>query len=136
MNKKLIIGVVVAGLVIAGGVYLYNRNKKAKDTKNNLATESDAIAFLDGYKKRDDKNFSVDETKDFIQLYTANIDKDLHKRLIIILGKKESDFNTKDKLDLSIIKEKVTEPLKDKNKQERKDLGDREVPIAKKQKTI
>jgi flagellar motor component MotA len=27
MNKKLIIGIVVAVVVIAGGVYLYNRNK-------------------------------------------------------------------------------------------------------------
>lgn len=123
MNKKLIIGIVVAGLVIAGGVYLYNRNKKAKDTKNNLATESDAIAFLDAYLKRDsDKTFSLDKTKDFVKLYTANIDKDLHKRLIVLIGKKESEFNSKDKLDLIIVKEKVMQPLNDKDKEMRKSL--------------
>ena len=123
MNKKIIIGIVVAGLVIAGGVYLYNRNKKAKDTKNNLATESDAIAFLDDYLKRDlDKTFSLDKTKDFVQLYTANIDKDLHKRLIVLIGKKESEFNSKDKLDLIIVKEKVMQPLNDKDKEMRKSL--------------
>jgi hypothetical protein len=123
MNKKLIIGIVVAVVVIAGGVYLYNRNKKAKDTKNNLATESDAISFLDAYLKRDlDKTFSLDKTKDFVQLYTANIDKDLHKRLIVLIGKKESEFNSKDKLDLIIVKEKVTQPLNDKDKEMRKSL--------------
>lgn len=38
MNKKLIIGLIVAGVVIAGGVYLYNQNKKGTEKKNNVAT--------------------------------------------------------------------------------------------------
>ena len=115
MNKKLIIGLVVAGLVIAGGVYLYNRNKAIQKQKN-MATESDATDFLDLNVKRGNQPLNPNELKDFVNLYTANIDKDLHKRLMVIIGKKESEFNSKDKLDLTILKEKVTIPVRDLNK--------------------
>ena len=116
MNKKIIIGLVVAGVVIVGWVYLYNRNKKNAEIKKpvtdnkNLTTQSDATDFLDLIVKRGNKPYNPNQIKKYVELYTTNIDKDLHKRLMIALTKKESEFNTQDKLDLTVLKEKVTNP--------------------------
>ena len=49
--------------------------------------------------------------KKYVELYTTNIDKDLHKRLMIALTKKESEFNTQDKLDINVLNEKGIFPV-------------------------
>ena len=116
MNKKIIIGVVIASLVIGGGFYLYSRNKKKKyeaNIKSSMATESDAIEFADLLKKRSDEDIPTESMIKFTELYTTNVSKDLHKRIVAIGSKKESDFNTKDKLDMAIISTKVLKPLSD-----------------------
>ena len=113
MNKKLIIGLIVAGVVVVvvgGGVYLYNKNKKNQESKKNFASESDAIELADLIGKKDEP-LSEDKTKNFIELYKANIDKDLHKRLVSVLNKKESSWTSKDKLDTSVLDSKVLKPL-------------------------
>ena len=116
MNKKIIIGLVVAGVVIVGWVYLYNLNKKNAEIKKpvtdnkNLTTQSDATDFLDLFVKRGNKPYNPNQIKKYVELYTTNIDKDLHKRLMIALTKKESEFNTQDKLDITVLNEKVDNP--------------------------
>jgi len=118
MNKKLIIGIVIASVVIisVGGVYLYNRNKKPIDKKPNLATESQALEMVDLIGKKDEP-LLIEETKKFVDLYMVNIDEDLHKRLILALNKKESSLTSKDKLDWATLEEKVIIPMRNsKNK--------------------
>ena len=110
MNKKIIIISVIVGVAIIGGVYLYNKNKKDTEEKNNLATQKDATDIMDLIVKRGNKPYNPNQIKKYVELYTTNIDKDLHKRLMIALTKKESEFNTQDKLDLTVLKEKVTNP--------------------------
>ena len=115
-KKTIIIGLIITGVVIAGGVYLYNRNKKPKDKKPNLATESQALEMADLLGKKDEP-LSIEKTKKFVDLYMANIDEDLHKRLIVVLNKKESTVTSKDKLDWATLEEKVIVPMRNsKNK--------------------
>jgi len=110
MNKKIIITSVIVGVAIIGGLYLYNKNKKDTEKKNNLATEKDATDILDLLVKRGNKPYNRNQIKKYVELYTTNIDKDLHKRLMITLTKKESEFNTQDKLDVVVLNEKVAKP--------------------------
>ena len=54
MNKKKIIIGVLVGVAIIGGVYLYNKNKKANESNDtSMATEKDALEFADKWKNRD-----------------------------------------------------------------------------------
>jgi len=118
MNKKLIIGIVIASVVVigVGVIYLHNRNKKATDKKPNLATESEALEMVDLIGKKDEP-LSIEKTKKFVDLYMVNIDEDLHKRLIAVLNKKESTATSKDKLDWATLEEKVIVPMRfSKNK--------------------
>ena len=110
MNKKIIIISVIVGVAIIGGVYLYNKNKKDTEEKNNLATQKDATDIMDLIVKRGNKPYDANQIKKYVELYTTNIDKDLHKRLMIALTKKESEFNTQDKLDITVLNEKVDNP--------------------------
>jgi hypothetical protein len=126
MNKKIIIGVVIAGVVvIAGGLYLNNKNKKAKQkaideekknqvvTKtNNDITESDAIEVIDLIDKKDGKPSSIEYVKTFIPLYLSNIDKQTHEKIKSIMMKNESDWTTQDKLTSLILIDKVVKPSK------------------------
>ena len=123
MNKKLIIGIVVAVVVIAGGVYLYNRNKKptdkaknkSTDEKKNLISETDASEMADiMFKKYAD--FTKEYRKPFIELYISNFDKDSHAKLKSIFSKKDVDWTEQEKLEGQIMKDKVIKPLKDKMK--------------------
>ena len=110
MNKKIIIISAILGVAIIGGVYLYNKNKKDTEKKNNLATEKDATDIMDLIVKRGNKPYNKNQIKKYVELYTTNIDKDLHKRLMIALTKKESEFNTQDILDVTVLGEKVKNP--------------------------
>jgi hypothetical protein len=117
MNKKtIIIGLIITGVVVAGGIYLYRRNKKAKEvvvTDPNAVTEADAMEVLDLLNKKDTP-LSADNSKLFVDIYVKNIKKDTHAQLKTLLSKKESDWNTQDKLTFLILLDKVLKPLKDK----------------------
>jgi hypothetical protein len=117
MNKKtIIIGLIITGVVVAGGIYLYRRNKKAKEvvvTDPNAVTEADAMEVLDLLNKRDTP-LSADNSKLFVDIYVKNIKKDTHAQLKTLLSKKESEWNTQDKLTFLILLDKVLKPLKDK----------------------
>lgn len=121
MNKKIIIGLVIAGVVIAGGVYLYNRNKKNADSKKpvtdnkNLATQSDALEVLDLISKKDSP-LTPEQIKAFVELYTTNIDKDSHAKIKAVLSKKESEWTLEDKLNIVSLTDKVLKKLKDQVK--------------------
>ena len=111
MNKKtIIIGLIIAGVVIAGGVYLYNRNK-SNATTIPMASESDALEMIDILDKKDNSNMSTEKISKFVKLYISNIDKNLHSKLKSVLSKKESDWTSQDKLDASILINKVIKPL-------------------------
>jgi tRNA G18 (ribose-2'-O)-methylase SpoU len=116
MNKKtIIIGLIITGVVVAGGIYLYRRNKKAKEvvvTDPNAVTEADAMEVLDLLNKKDTP-LSADNSKLFVDIYVKNIKKDTHAQLKTLLSKKESDWNTQDKLTFLILLDKVLKPLKD-----------------------
>ena len=113
MNKKLIIGLIVAGVVIAGGVYLYNRNKKATDKKNNMATEKDAVELIDLLGKKDTP-YTTKNVSKFVPIYTSSIDKDTHKNIITAFSKKEEEWSAQDKLYASKLIE-VVNKLKEVN---------------------
>jgi hypothetical protein len=117
MNKKtIIIGLIITGVVIAGGIYLYQRNKKAKKvvvTDPNAVTDVDAMEVIDLLNKRDTP-LSADNSKLFVDLYVKNIKKDTHAQIKTLLSKKESEWNTQDKLTFLILLDKVLKPLKDK----------------------
>jgi hypothetical protein len=111
MNKKtIIIGLIITGVVIAGGIYLYQRNKKAKEV---VVSDVDAMEVIDLLNKRDTP-LSADNSKLFVDLYVKNIKKDTHAQIKTLLSKKESEWNTQDKLTLLILSDKVLKPLKDK----------------------
>lgn len=111
MNKKtIIIGLIITGVVIAGGVYLYNRNKSYK--KIRMASESDAIEMIDILDKNDNSKMSTEKISKFVKLYTSNIDKNFDAKLKSVMSKKESDFTTQDKLDALILIEKVIKPTR------------------------
>lgn len=123
MNKKtIIIGLIITGVVVAGGIYLYRRNKKAKEvvvTDPNAVTEADAMEVLDLINKRDTP-LSAENSKLFVDIYVKNIKKDTHAQLKTLLSKKESDWTTQDKLTFLILLDKVLKPLKDKIATEKK----------------
>ena len=119
MNKKtIIIGLIITGVVVAGGIYLYRRNKKANEVvvkDPNAVTEADAIEIIDSLNKRDTP-LNAEQSKVFIELYVANIKKDTHQQIKSLIGKKESEWTTQDKLTFLILLDKVLKPLKDKVK--------------------
>jgi tRNA G18 (ribose-2'-O)-methylase SpoU len=123
MNKKtIIIGLIITGVVVVGGIYLYRRNKKAKEvvvTDPNAVTEADAMEVLDLLNKKDTP-LSADNSKLFVDIYVKNIKKDTHAQLKTLLSKKESDWTTQDKLTFLILLDKVLKPLKDKISTEKK----------------
>jgi hypothetical protein len=113
MNKKLIIGIVVAGLVVAGGVYLYIRNKSNANNNKKIpmASESDSLEMIDILDKKDNSKMSTEKISKFVKLYTSNIDKNFHAKLKSVISKKESDWTSQDKLDASKLIDKVIKPL-------------------------
>ena len=114
MNKKLIIGIVVAGVVIGGAIYIYRKNKKKTDTGSTdtgtTTTEKDALEMADILSKKD-KPVPIIFMKKFVDLYMKNISKDLHRTLLVVASKKESEWTTQEKLDMSILINKVFLPL-------------------------
>jgi hypothetical protein len=112
-NKKIIISVLVLGLVVGGAIYFYRKNKMKTDTNdtNTMATESDALQMADILGKKD-KPIPIVFMKKFVDSYTKNISKDLHKSLLVITSKKESEWTAQDKLDMSTLINKVFAPLK------------------------
>ena len=111
MNKKLIIGIVLGGALIVGGFYFYNKNKKATELKKYFASESDALQVVDALNKRDTP-YTSEQTKKFVDIYKVNVDKDLHTRILSAVNKKESDFNTEDKISSAILIDKVINKIK------------------------
>jgi len=104
MNKKtIIIGLIITSVVIAGGIYLYQRNK--------VVTDVDAMEVIDVLNKRDTP-FSADNSKLFVDLYVKNIKKDTHAQIKTLLSKKESEWNSQDKRAFRILLDKVLNPLK------------------------
>jgi hypothetical protein len=76
-----------------------------------MATEKDAIEVADILGKKDSP-MNTNQMKYFIQLYTQNIDKDLHSKIVPIVTKNESSWTTQDKLDFDKFKELVLVKLK------------------------
>jgi FtsZ-interacting cell division protein ZipA len=126
-KKKIIIGLVIAGVVVAGGIYLYRRNKKSTSEKNTdtdaskrvenpqveMATEKDATDIVDLINKRDTP-YSAEKTKAFVDLYVKNISKENHEKIKAILTTKtkESDWTSQDKLIMLELITKVTNKMK------------------------
>ena len=112
-NKKIIISVLVLGLVVGGAIYIYRKNKMKTDTNdtNTMATESDALQMADILGKKD-KPIPIVFMKKFVDSYTKNISKDLHKSLLVTTSKKESEWTAQEKLDMSTLINKVFAPLK------------------------
>ena len=73
-------------------------------------TEKDALEMADILSKKD-KPVPIIFMKKFVDLYTKNISKDLHKTLLVVASKKESEWTTQEKLDMSILINKVFLPL-------------------------
>jgi hypothetical protein len=91
MNKKtIIIGLIITGVVIAGGIYLYQRNKKAKKvvvTDPNAVTDVDAMEVIDLLNKRDTP-LSADNSKLFVDLYVKkSLFVDLKQYEKVFIGK-------------------------------------------------
>jgi len=104
-NKKIIISVLVVGLAIGVGIYIYQKNKNKTDS-----TDSTMAEIL-GKK---DKPIPIVFMKKFVDSYTKNISKDLHKSLLVITSKNESEWTPQEKLDMSTLINKVFVPLKTK----------------------
>jgi hypothetical protein len=96
MNKKLIIGLIFGGALIAGGLYLYNRNKKATEMKKDLYSESDAIQVAKLVSERSIP-YNSEQTKKFVELYTANINKETNDKIKTALSKSDSYWTAEDK---------------------------------------
>jgi hypothetical protein len=112
MNKKtIIIGLIITGVVVAGGIYLYRRNKKAQEQQANVVTEADAMAVLDALNKKDTP-LSATQSKMFVDLYISKIDKPTHQKILTAVQKKESDWTLQDKLNFAILLESVLVNLK------------------------
>ena len=96
MNKKLIIGLIFGGALIAGGLYWYNRNKKANEFKKNFPAESEALEIA---KLVGEINipYNSEQTKIFVELYISKIDKESNKKIKTALNKNESDWTAEDK---------------------------------------
>jgi len=96
MNKKLIIGLIFGGALIAGGLYWYNRNKKANEFKKNFPAESEALEIA---KLVGEINipYNSEQTKIFVELYISKIDKESNKKIKTALSKNESDWSAEDK---------------------------------------
>ena len=113
-NKKIIISVLIVGLAIGVGIYIYQKNKNKTDsTDSNMATESDALEMAEILGKKD-KPIPIVFMKKFVDSYTKNISKDLHKSLLVITSKNESEWTAQEKLDMSTLINKVFVPLKTK----------------------
>lgn len=116
-NKKIIISLLVIGVVVGGAIYIYRKNKKKTDTGDSdtgtMATEKDALEMADVLGKKD-QSVPIIFMKKFVDLYTKNISKDLHKTLLVVASKKESEWTEQEKLDMSILINKVFLPLKNK----------------------
>ena len=113
-NKKIIISVLVVGLAIGVGIYIYQKNKNKTDsTDSTMATEKDALEMAEILGKKD-KPIPIVFMKKFVDSYTKNISKDLHKSLLVITSKNESEWTAQEKLDMSTLINKVFVPLKTK----------------------
>jgi len=106
MNKKLIIGLIFGGALIAGGLYFYNRNKKANEFKKNFPAESDALEIA---KLVGEINipYNSEQTKIFVELYISKIDKESNKKINTALNKNESDWTAEDKQSYADLTEYV-----------------------------
>ena len=87
---KYIIVILITGVVIAGGVYLYIRNKK-------LVTKSDALKVFDFFINRegdklDSKEKETLRKETFVDLYKLKMDKVLSDKLLLLI--KKSDYST------------------------------------------
>ena len=111
-NKKNIIGLLIAGVVIIGGVYLYRRNKKAKEIKSNVVTEEDALKVLDFLNKKDTP-LTPTQKKAFVELYMTKVNKVTSDKILVTIQKKESDWNFQDKLNFGVLLAEVLIRLKE-----------------------
>ncbi len=72
MNKKTIIIGVLVGVAIIGGIYLYNKNKKANESNDTgMTTEKDALEFADKLKIQKSKKSSDYTSQD--KLYQSTL---------------------------------------------------------------
>lgn len=113
-KNKIIISLLVIGVVVGGAIYIYRKNKKKTDTGSTdtgtTTTEKDALEMADVLSKKE-QPVPIIFMKKFVDLYTKNISKDLHKTLLVVASKKESEWTTQEKLDMSILINKVFLPL-------------------------
>lgn len=98
MNKKLIIGLIVAGVVIGGAIYFYNRNKKSTSAPSKeMATEQDALKVADILGKKDSP-MDAGQLKKWVPAYTSTISKADHDGIVKVINKPESSWSSADKL--------------------------------------
>ena len=104
MNKKYIIGFLITGVLIAGGVYLYIRNKN-KD----VVTRRDALKVFDYANNRDAK-LSRGQKQAFVDLYKLKINKVLSDKILLAIEKNESERNAEDNANLVTLYQDVVLP--------------------------
>ena len=102
MNKKYIIGFLITGVLIAGGIYLYNINK-------NVVTKIDALKVFDYANNRDAK-LSRGQKQAFVDLYNLKINKTLSDKILLAIEKNESERNEEDNANLVTLYQDVVLP--------------------------
>lgn len=132
MNRKYIIGILVAGAVIGIGYYLYSRNKnndskKKNDTiDNGSTTEKDALKVVDALHKsastnnyaygdilprqnfkRDGNKLPLEKLNNFVKSYVENVDKKLHNKILATMNKEKSNWDSQDLLNMSELKQRI-----------------------------
>lgn len=121
MNKKyIILGLVIAGVV--GAVYFYNKNKKTPNINNsNTNTNTNQSNLLATKEQANEiiKTFSdmgtpiqAEKINYFIDLYTKEIPKSLHPKILALVKKNFSEWTEQDRNDFRVFQEKIINKLK------------------------
>jgi len=93
MNKKIIIGLIVATGVIVGYLFLIKKPSVAKKDYNDktLATQKDGFDFYTKLSTEGNWGYSDEGIGRFIKLYSENVTKGKHNQIMDILnGSRES----------------------------------------------
>jgi hypothetical protein len=118
MNKKyIILGLVITGVV--GAIYFYNKNKKISNTNNseNNTNQSDFASKQQAneiIKSFSDMGTPIQSEKInyFIDLYTKEIPKSLHPKILALIKKNFSEWTEQDRNDFKVFQEKIINKLK------------------------
>jgi hypothetical protein len=121
MNKKyIILGLVITGVVV-GAVYFYNKNKKTSNTNNSTTNTNNNQSDLATKEQANEiiKSFSdmgtpiqAEKINYFIDLYTKEIPKSLHPKILALVKKNFAEWTEQDKNDFKVFQEKIINKLK------------------------